>query len=269
MNLNSWLDLAAQKLFSSDITSGKLDAELILVFVLKKDRTWLHAHPDHSLDPKNLKKCEQLLARRIAQEPLAYIFGSKEFYGRDFVVNENVLVPRPESETFIEIIKNYAEKNISFVDIGTGCGILAITVALEQPSWHGTATDISDLSLRVAKKNAKKYGVSLIFKNQSLIEGDDQKYDLMLANLPYVPSELRGKADISREPELALFADENGLELYRQLFEQIIDRQQKPRLVLTESLLNQHSKMAELAIQAGYGLKDTVGLVQSFVLDTN
>lgn len=256
--LETWLANAKKQKLS------KLDAELLCSFILKKPRTWLHAHLEYELTKTQQTKLNKLLERRLKHEPIAYIVGEKEFYGRIFSVNPAVLVPRPESEDFIEIIKRLPKEQ-TFIDIGTGSGILAVTTVLEQPTWSGTATDISLGALKVAQKNAKKLRAkNLVFKQQNLLVNDHENYDVVLANLPYVPKKLRGKADIAREPEIALFADDSGLALYKALFQQIKVRQQKPRHILTESLLDQHNQLERLAEAASYRLAETRGLIQHF-----
>jgi release factor glutamine methyltransferase len=256
--LKDWLRQAAESI-------PHLDSELLAAFVLAKPRTWLHAHDDHTLSGRETKDLDALLQRRIANEPIAYIIGLKEFYGRNFVVTPEVLVPRPESEDFIDIVKTLSP-NLKFIDIGTGSGVLAITTVLEQPSWSGVATDISESALKVAQKNAKQLDAkNLVFKVQNLFVNDGQSYDVVLANLPYVPTNLRGKADIAHEPDIALFAGADGLDIYHKFFAQLAARNQKPTHILTESLLDQHVKMRQLARSAGYRLAKTRGLVQHFV----
>src|SRR5688572_9729211 len=120
MKLRSWLDQATNSLQTAAISSERLDAELLLSFILGKSRTWIHAHPEYEMSPSDQKNLDVLVERRCNQEPLAYIFGIKEFYGRDFAVTNAVLVPRPESEDFIELIKKLPKTELSFIDIGTG-----------------------------------------------------------------------------------------------------------------------------------------------------
>ena len=265
--LKDWLSEAVTQLDRAGIASAKLDSELLAGFVLEKSRTWIHAHDDYELSDAQENMLNTLLKRRTKHEPLAYIFGKKEFYGHDFIVTKDVLVPRPESEAFIECIKSISVKNTKFIDIGTGSGILAITTALEQPSWSGAAVDISQQALKVAQKNAEKLGAkNLVFKKQNLLANDTENYDVVITNLPYVPQNLRNKPDIAFEPEIALFTDHDGLALYEALFQQITARPQKPTHILTESLITQHTSLQKLANDAGYHLNETSGLVQHFLL---
>lgn len=265
MQIDAWISNSANKLSEADIESAQLDAELLVSGVIAQSRTWLHSHPEHKLTNTEQQKLDELLQRRLNHEPLAYILGFKEFYGREFAVTPDVLVPRPESEGFIDIIKTLSQ-DLKFIDIGTGSGCLAISIALEQPSWSGTATDISREALNVAKQNARNLKAkNLVFKVQNLLVGDDGYYDLMIANLPYVPNNLRNKSDIKHEPEIALFADHDGLALYQELFQQLRHRKHQPTHILTESLLTQHQDLEKLASNAGYRLGETRGLIQHFV----
>lgn len=265
MLVNDWLIDASGALKRAGNTSAKLDAEIILAEVLRKSRTWLHSHPEYIITHEEQKNLNLLLQRRLFHEPIAYIIGSKEFYGRDFIVSKDVLVPRPETEAMIEMAENFSNQPFTCIDIGTGSGAIAITVALEHPKWKIIATDISKAALKIAKKNAEKLGAkNIVFKTQSLLIEDTEKYDVVLANLPYVPKKLYGKLDIAHEPEIALYADNDGLECYIKLFNQIGARTQKPRHLFTESLIDQHPRLKELASSVGYRLIKTSGLVQYF-----
>ena len=266
MRLITWLDQSTSTLKTAGVSSARLDSELIASSVLKQSRTWLHGNPEYVLTVSEHNLLDVLQERRASQEPIAYIIGSKEFYGREFVVSPDVLVPRPESEDFIEIIKTLEVSDIKFIDLGTGSGCLAITTALEQPTWSGTATDISPKALNVAKQNAKNLiAKNLVFKVQNLLDDDAENYDLVIANLPYVPNNLLNKPDLAHEPEIALFAEHDGLALYEELFQQIFARQHRPSHILTESLKVQHKVLEKLAKGAGYQLRETRGLIQHFV----
>ncbi|MGB3100321.1 MAG: peptide chain release factor N(5)-glutamine methyltransferase, partial [Psychrobacillus psychrotolerans] len=163
--------------------------------------------------------------------PFQYIIGQESFYGRDFLVNEHVLIPRPETEELIvEVQKRAAslfELNnpIKIADIGTGSGAIAITIKEEIPHATVTATDISTEALSVAKKNAERLEVMIDFKQGDLLAPiADQKWDIILSNPPYIGShEAASLSDtvIEYEPHLALFADEDGLQLYRKMAEKL------------------------------------------------
>jgi release factor glutamine methyltransferase len=252
--------------------TAQLDAEVLLCQVLGKDRAWLHAHDDEELSTHMQKQFDTLIRRRATGEPVAYILGWKEFYGREFTVNTNVLVPRPESESFIELLKAMkADPDFhgflhQALDMGTGSGCLAITIKLEFPDMLVTATDTSKPALKIAIANALAHDASVIFKEQSLLSGDKTGYDVVLANLPYVPEAIHDRSILS-EPAEALFSGTDGLDHYRELFSQLTPKH--IRFVMTESLLTQHAAMIALAEKAGYTLTKTDGLVQLFTKATS
>lgn len=268
MKLSDWIKLSEGVLSENKIQTARLDTEVFASNILGEDRSWIHAHPEHILEGSDLNKLDGMVKLRIAGEPVAYILGHKEFYGRDFVVNSDVLVPRPESESFIELLRDLKnDKTVpgflhQLMDIGTGSGCLAITAKLEFPDLLVTATDTSLPALRVAIANADKHSVSIVFREQSLLSGDKQGYDIIMANLPYVPDVMRDKS-ILHEPKMALFSGDDGLDHYRKLFEQLEPKH--IRFVMTESLLKQHGKVEKLAAKANYSLARTDGLVQLFV----
>src|ERR1035438_5314404 len=155
--ISEWLELATDQLQQAGIATARLDSIVLLEDIVKQDRSWLLAHPEHILPSTDLRKLERRLAQRKRHEPLAYIRGKTEFYGREFGINHKVLEPRPESETIIDICKQLSlPKNTTIVDIGTGSGALAITVKLELPQTNVIATDFDPSCLRVASKNAQK-----------------------------------------------------------------------------------------------------------------
>lgn len=287
MNVRDYLDNICDDLLANSSTP-RLDAELLVCFALNKQRTWLRAHDDYELNIKETNTLNKLVNRRIRREPIAYITGTKEFYGRSFCVNKHVLVPRPESESFIEIIKQLLHEHDSDIkqreisitkglgnsaynrstgfihsvlDVGTGSGCLAITIKKEFPELFVTATDVSTHALKVAIANAKSQGTDIVFKKQSLLTNDKQGYDIVVANLPYVPDG-QTHHSIAHEPEIALFSGRDGLNHYQELFIQL--KPKHIRYVLTESLQDQHMRVRKLASDAGYELVGTNGLVQLF-----
>jgi len=150
------------------------------------------------------------------------------------------------------------------LDMGTGSGCLAVTVKLENPSLKVFATDISKKALTVAEQNARKHEVEIRFKVQSLLDGDEIRYDIILANLPYVPEDMK-HISIQKEPREALYSGIDGLDHYRRLFNQLESKRVKIKYILTESLIKQHAEVENLATVTGYILKDTSGLVQLFM----
>ena len=150
--IKDWVFKASQQLSGADIPSAHLDAEIILAHTLNEDRTYLHAHPEQIISSDNCTIANNLLRNRVKRIPLAYLFGYKEFYGQKFCVNKHTLIPRPESEDIINLIKDYKTPGkIKLIDVGTGSGCLGITAKLDNPELDVTLIDVSRAALKIAK----------------------------------------------------------------------------------------------------------------------
>lgn len=265
MTIADWLVPSMIKLRDVGVDSPRRDCLVLLEDTVQKDRAWVVAHPEHELDQKVIQELDSLIARRVNREPLAYIRGKAWFYGRFFEVNTNVLIPRPESENFIELLKELQPKKV--IDIGTGSGALAITAKLELPNCEVIATDTSSLALEIAQKNAAIHTVKIQFVSGSLLEpiNDEQLKDsVIVANLPYVPNNLITGPEITREPKEALFSGEDGLDHYTRFWQELEQMLTKPTYILTESLESQHQALQKLAKTASYRLEKTSILIQQF-----
>ncbi len=254
------------KLSKAGVDSPRRDCLVLVEDLLGKDRSWVTAHAESELTKDQSTKLESQLIRRIKREPLAYIRKKAWFYKRFFYVDPNVMIPRPESESFIEILKEIKPSGI--LDIGTGSGCLAITAKLELPKTKVIASDISEKALKIAAKNAKNHKVEINFKHGSLLENIRMMPETIIANLPYVPDGLVTSPEINYEPKTALFSGKDGLDQYRELWRQIRRGPKKPGYVLVESLDYQHEDMVSLAENSGYRLVKTEILVQLFQLRT-
>ncbi len=198
-----------------------LDAQLLLAYALKRKKEWVLAHPENHLSTSELTTFEDNLGRLVSGEALAYLLGSWEFYGRSFQVTTDVLIPRPETELLVEnalgFLRSHPKARLC-ADIGTGSGCIAASLALEIPDLHVIAVDVSPSAIEVARVNTRKHGVD---DRVTLIVADlmrpfDFRFDLICANLPYIPSErLRRLAVAEREPTLALEGGMDGLEVIR------------------------------------------------------
>ncbi len=262
MTIENWINDSLQKLKKTSVDSPRSDVFAILENITGKDRTWIVAHSEHSLSESDLKKLNNLIERRVRREPLAYILGKVWFYGRVFKVTPDVLIPRPESEDFIDILKDI--KPSSLADIGTGSGCLAISAKLELPECQVTAVDISQAALKIAWQNAKDHKTDISFLNGSLFEPIKTESEAIVANLPYVPEDFIASPEIETEPRQAWSAGEDGLEVYKKFWQEVNKLKQKPKYILTESLLDQHQEVKMLANKAAYNLEKTEGLVQLF-----
>jgi len=254
MNIKKTLIQATQQLKSTQPKSAPLDAEILLAHALGKTKEYLYTHPDHKLTTSQQKKFNSYINRRKKHEPIAYITGHKEFFGLDFLVDKNVLIPRPESELLVEETlktcrgaKSCASGKHTIIDIGTGSSCIAISLAKHLPKAKIIATDSSKPALHVAKKNAHRHKTAsrIKFLHGNLLEPLSQRTgarfcaQIVIANLPYgwhawknnTSAETKG---LAFEPPTSLFTEEHGLKLYRQLLEQIQKLKNQPKYILLE-----------------------------------
>lgn len=270
MTINDWLKQNTAKLKNSGVDSARLDCLLLVEDELEKSREWVLSHNETELTLEQSDKLNKNVQQRAEHQPLAYIVSSKEFYGRNFFVTPDVLIPRPESEYIIDLLKkilNQVQDDTSILDVGTGSGCLAITAKLELPSVNVIATDISDSALRVAGQNAKNLKADVAFIKSDLLSSiPDLQSSIFLANLPYVPDGLITSEEITKEPALALYSGKDGLNHYTNFWSQVSNLEHKPKHIITESLENQHEQMKVLAKTVGYNLSQTETLIQLFSL---
>lgn len=223
---------ATQRLEEVDISTASLDAQVILGHVLKKDRAWLFAHYDYKLNPAQAETYADLVARRAANEPVAYLIGRREFYGLELTVDRRVLIPRPETELLVDAVLDHIDsrpdKAVRMVDVGTGSGAIALAVAANAPAAKIYAVDLSAAALDVARSNV----AALDTRRQiTLLQGDllqtlPERVEIVAANLPYINSRdfPNLMADVrDYEPRLALEAGPEGLDAIARLLDQVPD----------------------------------------------
>lgn len=208
MNVRDWIAFAAKQLESQGVESAKLDATLLIAHALHKTKSEVLAHPEWTVP----SSADEYLKRRLNLEPVAHIIGKKEFYGRDFIVDKRVLIPRPETETLVAEAIRRIPAGSKLIDVGTGSGAIAITLKLERQDLQVVASDLSKGALEVASQNKAKHQavVSLICMD-CLQATRPQSIDAIVSNPPYVdPNDSRLDEGVRRfEPHAALFA-ENG-----------------------------------------------------------
>lgn len=244
MRIGSALKKAADKLMGKS-NSALLDSEVILSYILNKQRSWLAANYEKNLSLWQLCRFNMMVKKRKNGTPIAYLTGHKEFFGRNFIVNKHVLIPRPETELLIEealVLLQHHESINNIIDVGTGSGCVAITLALET-NRNITATDVSYDALLVAKKNAANHKVSkkinflkgslldpFIANNTSIISNG-----LIISNLPYIKTNELTRG-LKYEPALALDGGEDGLSLYNKLLNEIaaLPKNKMPSWLLLE-----------------------------------
>lgn len=231
-------------------------ARLLLQHVLKKSYTDLLTSMRDKISEDDCEAFWQMVESHAKGMPIQYIIGKEEFYGRTFMVNESVLIPRPETEELIveaskRIKRIFGDQpNIQLADIGTGSGAIAITLKKEIPSLHVTATDISPAALKVAKTNAAKLEADIHFEEGDLTAPiEQQKWHVVLSNPPYIAYDEAKEMSVvvlEHEPHTALFADEDGLALYKRLAMNLPNLMTKPSFIGVEIGYAQGPAVAEL-----------------------
>lgn len=232
------------QLRNASVPSFTLAAELLLLHVLGRDRTWLYAHPEEPVAEGDTQRYFALLARRVAGEPTQHLTGKQEFWGLEFEVTPDVLIPRPETEHVVEVAldrlavreiragrkQTLAGDGLQIADVGTGSGCIAVALAKELPGAQFFATDVSVAALAVAKRNAARHSVTdrVGFVECHLLAGvPDGTFDVIVSNPPYIGR--KEKETLTREvrdhePEIALYGGEEGYELYAELIAQAAQR---------------------------------------------
>ncbi len=231
-------------------STPRLDAWVLLSFATKRPRHWLVANSSQkasdTMSSDALSYFDYLVKIRSLGTPISLIIGSKEFYGIDFYVNKYTLTPRPESEAIVQEVINSAPKNSKLLDVGTGAGAIAISVAIHRPDLDIFACDNSPKALEVARKNALHHQVDIKIQSSDLISlYKSDSFQIITANLPYLPDSYSNKPDLQFEPTGALFGGADGLDIYRRLFEQLKDASSST--VITEHLPSQKDAMDIIA----------------------
>jgi release factor glutamine methyltransferase len=237
---------------------ARRDAELLLMYTLKRSRTLLITHYDELLANDLSLSYAELLERRRKGEPIQYITGETEFYGLPFLVTPDVLIPRPETEHLvekvIELASDFAAPRI--VDVGTGSGAIAVALAHKLPHASITATDISLRALALAEENAKSNGASIRFLVGDLLAPTEgERFEIIVSNPPYVAMSDRDSLDVEvrdYEPALALFAGEDGLEVYRRLIPAAFEALTPGGFLVLEIGYSQSPAITELLTCSGF-----------------
>lgn len=250
----------ALKWASSFLLSHERDAnagELLLRHLLRMERSKLLAELHSELHESIWNEFQQKVEEHCAGTPVQYLIGSEEFYGRTFLVNEEVLIPRPETEELIEqtvnrLRKIFSNKSLNLADIGTGSGAIAITMKLEVPELSVTASDIAPASLDVARENAKRLDAEVEFIEADLLStfiSQGRRFDIVLSNPPYIPDDDEKTMSVvvtGHEPHRALFAGIDGLDFYRRFMTELPCVMNRPGLIGFEVGAGQGEAVAEM-----------------------
>lgn len=272
MDIGTWLKWAKTQI-------DALDAELIALRVFapkQSDRSWLVAHSDVIQERPRCLYANNLVRRRMRGVPLAYILEEKEFYGRKFWVRPGVLIPRPETEAIIDTVKSLGlPDQPHFLEIGTGSGCIAVTLALEFPQSYVLATDISIKALETAERNDIRHEGRIDLVQANLLQDLDieprEHFDVVIANLPYVNKEWNwvDEKNLSYEPANAIYArGSNGLSMYRRFFKELYHQRNEENIwvdyVVVEADPCQQQELVKIAEKAGYFHLQTNGYALLF-----
>jgi len=230
----------ATGVLAASAENPRLEAEILLAHILGRPRTFLLAHPEAVLTPEQAARFTDGVGRRAAGAPLPYITGHIEFYGLDFAVTPDVLIPRPETELLVEEALAWLKSRpaATVVDVGAGSGCIVVTLATHAPDAHFYATDLSAAALDVARANAERHGVRsrITFLEGDLLSPLDESVDVLVSNPPYV-AETEWDAlplSVQQEPRLALTSGVDGLDAIRRLLAQAVQRVRPGGLILIE-----------------------------------
>ena len=248
------LDWATEQLSESD--DARLDSQILLAYALNVSRTWLFTWPDKALDGATLTAFNALIEKRKSGTPIAYITGYRDFWSLRLKVTPDTLIPRADTELLVETaltLKN-VEKSCDVIDLGTGTGAIALSLANECPSWRITATDINPETLAVAKENAQTLELAVSFKESAWFDAINDRYDLVISNPPYIESDdpHLQQGDLRFEPAGALASGQDGLDDIRRLVQQALKHLKKDGYLLLEHGYQQAEAVRSLMAKAGY-----------------
>jgi len=264
--LVSWV-AHGQELLSSCSDSAKLDAQILLTFVLGKERSYLLTWPERVLDKSDEQQYLTLLNRRLIGEPIAYIVGVKEFWSLPLKVSTATLIPRPDTEILVELVlDNFAEVNkLHCLDLGTGTGAIALALASEKPSWKIDAIDFSLDAVKLAQQNAQDLGLTQVDIFQSdwfsaVSTDNDKKLDVIVSNPPYIDilDENLSQGDVRFEPKSALVANEQGLADIRHIAKEALKYLSDQGSIFFEHGFEQGVAVRNILTSFGYAHVQTV-----------
>ena len=258
MNISNLLANGSRILKSNSIKTHVLDSELILSDILKLQKEKLITNSDQSVSEKVINNFNKLILRRTKKEPIAYILNKREFWSKDFFVNQNTLIPRPETELLCEqLIKIFKGKSINFLDIGTGTGCILLTILSEISEAKGIGLDISKKAIDVARRNSKNLNLTsrAKFFTRSLEEIYGYKFDLVVSNPPYIKSiDLKNlQEDVRKfEPKIALDGGKEGLDVIKKVIYKSKTILKKLGLLALEIGYGQHYKVSQILKKQGF-----------------
>jgi len=254
LSISENLKKATEILSESGVVEARREANSLLAFVLQKDRTFLIAHSEYELSDEETSRFQDVLERRKQREPFQYIVGKQEFYGLDFFVTKDVLIPRPETELIvesaIEILQN--KENSRFLEIGVGSGCISVSILYQNRTATATGLDISENALQIALRNSQNHKVSerLELKISDVFaELEAEKFDLIVSNPPYIPSEDFDELQLEVrdfEPQIALTDGKDGLSIVEKIIKDAPKFLKSEGFLLMEIGIDQSNAVREM-----------------------
>jgi release factor glutamine methyltransferase len=240
-----------------NIENPRLNAEHLLAHVLGRKRIELYLEFERELNESELAPLRDLVKRRAEGEPLQHLLGTVEFCGRTFLCDKRAMVPRPETEQLVELIKSQiANRKSQILDVGTGSGVIALSLAAEFPEAEIVAIDVSEDALALARENTERLGLSdhVRLLRSNLLENVEGRFDLIAANLPYISTQERQtlSREVLRDPDVALFAGAHGDELVRDLIAQAPSRLRPGGVLALEMGIGQSEILVSAVAEKNY-----------------
>jgi release factor glutamine methyltransferase len=265
MNIQTLLNQASKTLKQLSNTSSKLDSEILLSKIIKKNRKYLILNSNEELKKENIKSFDYLVKRRKKGEPIAYLINKKEFWKQNFYINQNVLIPRPDTEILVEETLKLFNVNskLNMLDIGTGSGCILISILKERRNFFGTGIDISKKAINVARFNAKMHQLSnrVKFYNSDVDNFNIGKYDLIVSNPPYIEVlnlKYLENDVVNFEPKLALNGGIDGFSKIRKVIDKATVLIKKTGKLVLEIGFNQKNKVQEMLKKKGFYINKTL-----------
>lgn len=266
MTFREAISFGEEKLNIAGIDDAKHDAWLLLTFICKIDRTFYYVHMDDDMSVEQVAEYENVLNKRAEHVPLQYITGEQEFMGIPFHVNDSVLIPRQDTETLVEEALKVVRPGMKVLDMCTGSGCILISILKNIVDVEGFGYDISKQAINVAKENAKLNNVNATFERSDLFDDVSDKFDVIVSNPPYIPTDVIGglMPEVAVfEPMLALDGKEDGLHFYRRIVEKASEYLNPGGKLLFEIGHDQGKSVSGLMKEAGFQdvrvVKDLVG----------
>jgi len=265
MNIQTLLNQASKTLKQLSNTSSKLDSEILLSKIIKKNRQYLILNSNEELKKENIKSFNCLVKRRKKGEPIAYLINRKEFWKQNFYINQNVLIPRPDTELLVEETLKLFNVNskLNILDIGTGSGCILLSILKERRNFFGTGIDISKKAINVARFNAKMHQLSnrVKFYNSDVDNFNIGKYDLIVSNPPYIEVlnlKYLENDVVNFEPKLALNGGIDGFSKIRKVIDKATVLIKKNGKLVLEIGFNQKNKVQEMLRKKGFYINKTL-----------